>query len=172
MGDGQAVHRPTKLRNFSGEFPAAGSFYNTATRFHWECEYADGLRLVVNDGRDGVRGGVTFEGEDGKWIHVNRGHLDANPKEILRSELKDSDEKTYVSNNHVGNFVDCVFSGNEPIAPIEAAHRTISIAHLGNIALRLGRETLAWDPQSETINDDVAASKMLSREMRSPWKLA
>ncbi len=169
---GKQFTGPTTLRNFSGEFPKEGSFYNTATRFHWECEYDDGLKLVVNDGRDGVRGGVTFEGEGGKWIHVNRGRLEANPKEILRTELKETDERTYVSNNHVGNFVDCVFSGEDPIAPIEAAHRTISIAHLGNIALRLEREKLEWDPQSETITDDVAAGKMLSREMRAPWKLA
>lgn len=133
---------------------------------------ADGLKLVVNDGRDGVRGGVTFEGEGGKWIWVNRGRLDANPKELLRTELKEGDEHTYVSNNHVGNFVDCVFSGAEPIAPIEAAHRTISIAHLGNIALRLGREEIEWDPATEKIRGDVAASKMLGREMRAPYKLA
>ena len=65
-----------------------------------------------------------------------------------------------------------MFSGKEPIAPIEAAHRTISIAHLGNIALRLERENLEWDPDTEKIKDDIAASKLLSREMRAPWKLA
>ena len=168
---GKQLTGPTRLRNFSGEFPKGDSFYNTATRFHWECEYADGLKMVVNDSRDGVRGGVTFEGENGNWIWVNRGRLDSNNKDLLRTELKEDDERTYVSNNHVGNFVDCVFSGEEPIAPIEAAHRTITIAHLGNIALRLGREELQWDPDKEELEDDVAASKMLRREMRSPWKL-
>ena len=162
---------PTKLRNFSGEFPKPGSFYDTATRFHWECEYGDGLKLIVNDGRDGVRGGVTFEGEDGKWIWCDRGRVDANPKEVLRVEHGEGDRRVTVSNNHVGNFVDCVFSGDEPIAPIEAAHRTISIAHLGNIALRLGRDSLKWDPEKEEIVGDVAAARMLSREMRAPWKL-
>ena len=131
---GKQLTGPTKLRNFSAEFPAAGSFYDTAQRFHWECEYADGLKMVVNDGRDGVRGGVTFEGEDGKWIHVNRGRLEANPKEILRTELKDTDERTYVSNNHVGNFIDCVSSAATSRLPRSRQPTGRSASHIWAIS--------------------------------------
>jgi hypothetical protein len=63
-----------------------------------------------------------------------------------------------------------VISRSEPIAPIEQAHRSISIAHLGNISLRLGRD-LRWDPKEEKIIGDDAASQMLARPMRKPWKL-
>jgi len=75
------------------------------------------------------------------------------------------------SNNHVGNFVDCVFSGKKPIAPIEDAHRTITIAHLANIALQLGRETLRWNPDRERVIDDEQVNAMLSREYRGDWRL-
>ena len=71
----------------------------------------------------------------------------------------------------MGNFVDAVFASTQPIAPIEDAHRTITIAHLANIAMQLGREKLAWDPKSERVIDDVAAAKQLSRPYRAPWKL-
>ena len=41
---------------------------------------------------------------------------------------------------------------------MEVAHRSITICHLGNIAMRLGRETLRWDPRTERIiGDDEAA---------------
>ena len=80
-------------------------------------------------------------------------------------------KRLYVSDNHVENFVDCVFSGKEPIAPIEDAHRTITVAHLANIGMQLGRETLAWDPDKEQVLDDERANKMLTREYRGPWKL-
>jgi len=162
---------PVKLRNFISQFPKNGSFYDTAVQFHWETEYADGLKMIITDGRDGVRGGVTFEGENGKWIWCNRGRIEASAKDILRTEHKESDKRIPVSNNHVGNFVDCVYSGKEPIAPIEQAHRTITIAHLANIAMQLDREVIEWDPDKEEIKADAAAGKMLKREMRAPWKL-
>jgi len=63
-----------------------------------------------------------------------------------------------------------VLSRQQPIAPVETAHRSITIAHLGNISLRLGRD-LKWDPQQERVIDDDAANAMLSRPMRAPWKL-
>ena len=61
-------------------------------------------------------------------------------------------------------------SRQEPIAQIEQAHRSISIAHLGNISLRLGRD-LRWDPKQERLLGDDAANQMLSRPMRKPWAI-
>ena len=57
-------------------------------------------------------------------------------------------------------------------APVEVAHRSISICHLGNIAMRLKREKLRWDPRTEQIIGDDEAAKMLSRSHRAPWTLS
>jgi len=54
---------------------------------------------------------------------------------------------------------------------VEIGHRTATICHLGNIALRLGRK-LTWDPAAEQITGDDEAAKWLSRPYRAPWKLA
>jgi len=74
------------------------------------------------------------------------------------------------SPGHMRNFIDCVKSRQEPVAPIEQAHRSITVAHLGNIALRLGRN-VKWDPTAEKFIGDEKANEMLSRPMRKPWSL-
>ncbi len=165
---GYAKTGPVKFSDLKAERPPRTDLYNTATRFSWTCTYADGM--VMRVGTD-YKGGVTFHGEDGKWIGTSGGRLESHPKDIVKGKITEGMERLYVSDNHVENFVDCVFSGKEPIAPIEDAHRTITVAHLANIGMQLGRETLAWDPDKEQVLDDERANKMLSREYRSPWKL-
>ena len=60
----------------------------------------------------------------------------------------------------------------EGFGPREAAHRTISISHLGNIALRLGRTSAKWDPKAEKFVNDTEADGLLKTEYRKPWMLA
>jgi hypothetical protein len=64
-----------------------------------------------------------------------------------------------------------VISRREPVAPVESAHRSITICHLGNIAMRLGRDQLKWDPENEQIVGDAEAAQMLKRPYREPWTL-
>jgi len=113
---------------------------------------------------------VTWEGEDG-WVWANRGKHEASTPEILNSEIADNEIHLYKSDDHFRNFIDCVISREEPVAPAEVAHRSITITHLGNIAMLLGRESLRWDPDTETILGDDEAAKLLHREYRAPWKL-
>jgi hypothetical protein len=42
---------------------------------------------------------------------------------------------------------------------------------LGNIAMRLGRESLKWDPKREKIVGDNEAAKWLRRPYREGWKI-
>jgi hypothetical protein len=72
---------------------------------------------------------------------------------------------------HCRNFTDGVLQGAKTVAPIEVAHRSISIAHLANIALEVGRD-LRWDPKTESVMHDSTASAKLSRAYRGPWKLS
>ena len=67
--------------------------------------------------------------------------------------------------------LDAIRDGVKPAAPIEYAHRSITIAHLANIALRLNRSKLRWDPAKEQILGDEEAAAMLTRPMRGPWRL-
>lgn len=156
---------PVAIRNAKGVFPP-DELWNTATEYYFECFYKNGVKLIVSNK---LKGGVTFEGSGG-WVWANRGTHDAHPKSILDSELAPEEIHLYKSENHYRNFIDCVISRKEPIAPCEAAHRSITICHLGNIAMKLGRD-LQWDPDREQIIGDHEANRMLSRPYRDPWKL-
>lgn len=156
---------PVEIRNVKGTF-ADHPLYNTATGFHFECVYANGITLIVSNK---LRGGVTFEGTDG-WAWANRGRHEVHPKELADSVIGPNEIHLYESNHHFRNFIDCVYSRRQPAAPVETAHRSITISHLGNIAMRLGRD-LKWDPAEERFVHDTEANRMLSRPMRAPWRL-
>jgi len=54
---------------------------------------------------------------------------------------------------------------------VGVAHRSITVCFLGNIAKRLGREKLRWNPRTERVVGDDEAGAMLSRPYRDPWML-
>jgi predicted dehydrogenase len=111
--------------------------------------------------------GVKFIGSDG-WIYVTRGKIEASNPDLLKQELPASAERLYVSRNHMGNFIECMRTRKPPIAEAEIGHRSVSVCHLGNIALRLGRK-LTWDPKAEAFVGDDEAQRFLARTMRKPW---
>lgn len=164
-GMGTELTGPVAIRNGQATW-AKEKLWNTATDFHFEAVYENGVRMIYSSR---VRGGVTFQGSDG-WVWVNRGAIEASPLSLLDYEPGEKEVRLYRSTNHVGNFVDCVLSRQETVAPIEQAHRSITIAHLGNISLRLGRD-VRWDPKTERFPGDDQANAMLSRPMRKPWVL-
>ncbi|MFC1542215.1 Gfo/Idh/MocA family protein [Candidatus Latescibacterota bacterium] len=150
-----------------GDFPRDG-LWNTATTYHFECKYKNGLVLdIANSTRN--EQGVRFEGSEG-WVFVRRRELEAEPKTLLTSIIGRDETRLYRSENHGGNFIDCVRSRERTIAPIDILHRSVSVAHLGNIAMLLKRK-LKWNPDIERFVDDPEADRMLSRSMRSPWHL-
>lgn len=72
--------------------------------------------------------------------------------------------------NHYANFVDAVRNRNKSLlhGPVETAHYSSAIAHLGNISYRLGRR-LEFDPQTEKFVNDTEANQMLTRNYRAPF---
>ena len=122
---------------------------------------------VANGGNEGIRSGTKWIGENGSWVWVDRGGLEASPKELLQEKIGPNEMQLFRSPGHQREFVDSVKSRRPTIAPAETAHRAASIGHLGQIAMLLGRK-IRWNPDTETIADDPAATHMLSTPMRAP----
>ena len=152
---------PVEIEGY-GEFPKSGLF-NTALNAYIEYTYANGVKLICETGDHNN----TFEGSEG-WIFVSRSEIKAHPKSILKEIVGPNGVQLEVSNDHHRNFLDCVKLRKDPIANVEVGHRSSTVCHLGNIAMRLERK-LRWDPKKEEFIGDVAATKMRARGRRSPW---
>ena len=166
-GMGTELTGPVEFRNVKATFPP-DELWNTATEYAFEAVYESGVSMIISSEE---RMGVTFEGTEGK-VYVNRGkHRDRRRSRSSDTEIGPGEIHLYKSDDHFRNFIDCVLSREPTAAPVEVAHRSITICHLGNIAMRLGRETLRWDPRTERIVGDDEAAAMLSRPYRDPWTL-
>jgi predicted dehydrogenase len=148
-----------------GVVPANSRGFNCATDFKVTYTYPDNITVVAtHQGENGVR----FEGESG-WIFVSRGKIEASDMRLLSDPLSGDAKRLYVSNDHIGNFVDSVRSRKETICTAEIGHRSCTVCHLGNISLRLGGRALDWDPEKERFKGDDEANKMLTRPYRKPY---
>jgi predicted dehydrogenase len=139
-------------------------WYEVPESFDLVYTYTSGLPVLCGQKH---RGGVTFEGEKGS-LWVNRGKIESTPADILKKPQVT--EQLYVSKNHHANWLECIKTRKAPICDVGIGHRSATVCHLGNIALRTGRK-ITWDPARETIVADSEAAAMLSRPYRSPWVL-
>jgi predicted dehydrogenase len=153
-----------------GEEPSKDpNAYNCHPTFEVTYTYANGTKVLAqSDGDNGCK----FFGEDGNWLFVSRGKIEASDKKLLDEPLPKDFTPLYPSRpvSHMANFIDCIRSRKEPICPVTVGHSSVTVCHLGTIALRTGKK-LKWDPLKQEFLGDADANKMLSREMRAPWKL-
>jgi hypothetical protein len=130
--------------------------------------------------------GIKFYGSEG-WIFVTRDApvtstdpnapstkieplVASNPK-ILTSVIGPNEIHLYKSDDQHGNWLDCIRSRKEPIAPVEVGHRACSTCLLHQIAMKTRRK-LYWDPQKERFKNDDQANTMLSRPQRPPYQFS
>lgn len=155
-----------------GVFPQDG-LWNAAVDYDFECLYANGLVMRVASNNHCSQG-VRFIGEKG-WVHITRGGVKTDP-DGLRKTIIGPDEIHLARprgdhrQGHRRDFLDCVKTRSRTVTPPLIGHRSAIPAHLGNIAMRLGRK-IKWDPKTEQIVGDEQANRMLNRPMRPPWHL-
>ena len=160
---------------------AKDSLYDCFWDYTFTNTYANGLKMIGSTA--GPRG-VKFEGSDG-WVGCTDGWrtpLTASNPAILDSVIGASGVQVYRPSEVVRrtdwyrggehrNFIDCVKSRQPCYAPAETGHRSITIAHIGNIAMQFGRR-LRWNPEAERFVNDREADAMLRRTQREPWTIA
>jgi predicted dehydrogenase len=142
---------------------------DTATEWHVEMTFANGLRLIYDDDR-AFPMGVVFEGTEGK-VNALCGGLSTEPQSLVTTQFGPGEVRLQRPRWHVADFVHCVKTRGPTAAPVEAAHRATSLCHLTHIAILTGRK-LKWDPVRERFPDDAEANRYLARAMRPPWDLS
>ena len=148
----------------TGEITPDG-LYDSVFNWDMQIDLGDGVEMTFKPGGDSTK----FIGTEG-WICVRRGGWDAEPKSLMKKVIPRADRILPTSGNHMADFIHGVAARKDSAANIEDAVRSDIISHLCDIAVRLKRK-ITWDPTKEVIVDDPEATKMMHRDMRSPWTL-
>lgn len=137
-------------------------------------KYANGIVMTEQPFQENDPGarGIKFIGDKG-WLKVARGYIECSDPSLLAKEEKKIGAGEYeVSSPHMQNFIDCVRSRQNPIAPVEVGCSTNTLCCLQNIARELGRP-VKWDPATLSFNGDKEAQnhRLYWYEYRNPYKL-
>lgn len=152
-------------------------------RYHWDddqqtpdthiCSYEfEGGKSILWEGlscnRKGLDGdtfGITFHGDQGSLFIKGPGYIqfDKGGREV------ESEPGTASDATHIGNFLECVRTGERPNSDIEGGVASTLLCHLGNIAYRTGR-TVNLDPKAKQIVGDDEAAALWSREYRAGFE--
>jgi predicted dehydrogenase len=146
---------PNNLYDAPVDLSVRYEFADPAFVMTWEQAPGRGLNLEF------VGAQATLSGFWG--FNVTRGEADLSPTRPNELHLHES-------NNHFGNWFDCIASRQRPACDVEIGHRVTTWSHLGNIAYLTGRK-LKWDPVAERFVGDDEANRLLHRAYREPWRL-
>jgi predicted dehydrogenase len=162
------------------EFPTSG-IWDVHGDFEVFAKYPNGVTMHISSR---FPNGVRFEGSEG-WIFVSRGSgrvTDTDPisgdpnkapllvsdRKILEPPDKPDPIQLYDSPEQHLNWLECILSRKETIAPVETAHRSCTACLVSHIAMKLKRK-LHWDPVKEVFLNDPQANAMGSRPQRKPY---
>ena len=116
--------------------------------------YADGVEIVIESGEWGEPSGLQ-------------------EKRISRDDLTDEEREqldAIPDEEPLASFGEAVKTRQQPGGNAVAAHHTVCIMHLANVAIRTGR-TIHLDPETERAIGDDEANRLIDQPMRAPWLL-
>jgi myo-inositol 2-dehydrogenase/D-chiro-inositol 1-dehydrogenase len=132
-------------------------------------KYADGTTLILESGEWGEPepdevGKYFAIGPKGKLLG-NYGRAQASdPLELIEQANHSPDPAPMIT------FETAVKTRKQPGGNAAVTHRSVTLLHLANIAIRLGRK-LNYDPVKQEFPGDDQANRLVSVPMRAPWHL-
>ena len=175
-GNGTSLTGPVEIEGLHAEWPPEGSLFNTALKAKFRARYANGVELIGDSAAPFA--GTRFEGSEG-WVQFDFRRVKTYPESLVTTSIGDDEIHLPVSNpertvdqpgeyyaDHVRDFLECVKTRQEPLEPVEVGHRTASVCHLWNIAIRRMGKKLQFDPDKEQFSNDEVANSMLARPVR------
>ncbi|HOF70031.1 MAG TPA: Gfo/Idh/MocA family oxidoreductase [Verrucomicrobiota bacterium] len=89
------------------------------------------------------------------------------PEDVTEKEIELN--AAPATRRHLLDFLAAIEQRSRPIADIEEGHISTASCILANLAMQLGR-ALVYDPRKREVVGDRAATKLLRRPYRQPWK--
>lgn len=166
----------------TGSFFPEDSLFDTINSWDLHCKYENGVKLHffsfdkmpeydASYLKDLHGHGTTFWGSEG-WVSVDRAGIEVSNPEWLKLDVPPGEELAYRSIHHQENFIDCVKNRKQPVSNIDAAVRSDTISHLGDILIRSKAKKLRWDPVHEDIlNPGTEMLRLQHRLQRKPYNI-
>jgi len=166
-GMGEDLGGPTLVE--AGDFtpPQETDVWDGAWQYELKCTYASGVTTRISNKN---RMGVLYLGSEG-WVYVSRGGFSASNPEWTKREFNPGNVDVYRSDNHQGNFLDCVQSRKPTITPVEVSHRSIVPGHIAMAMNAVGRGLkVRWDPKTNTTSNEEVMRLLRQEGDQRPWK--
>ena len=151
----------------------ANKWFETPETAKQTFTYANGVKVAVQPGRGGISRRRDIRGREGDDPRqARRDHRHPQRREGRRTlqapDWRDESCTSRPTTTRTGSSASK--TRKLPICDVEIGHRSATVCHLGNIAIRTGRK-LTWDPKTEQIIGDKEANAMLTKVYRKPWVL-
>lgn len=163
LASGNEFSGPTEVTPMGETLYYNDGIFNTAYQFDLLYKYANNVTMRIKIGKESIR----IEGEDA-WVESIgwNNKLAASNEKILNITEKKVVLPT-AAGEHI-DFLESIKAGRKAIYTPESGHRTSTLLHCGNIALKLNRK-VEWNPQNESFVNDPEADKFRKRKMREKW---
>jgi len=137
-------------------------------------KYANGIIMTEQPYREDKKDarGIRFIGDKG-WLKVARGYIECSDPSAQTKENKPVGDGQYeVSSPHIQNFIDCIRSRQDPVAPVEVGCSTNTLCCLLNIARELKRP-VRWNPVTLDFGSEEEAKRhrLYAYKYRNPYTL-
>jgi hypothetical protein len=120
----------------------------------------------------GTSGWLWIDGDGRKWQSYTGRRNEKGPGSEAPPAQGGSDPNVLTSQEgaHYRNFADAIRANDPKVltSGIEDGHLSSALAHLANVAYRVGRR-LTFDGAKERFVGDAEADKLLTREYRAPY---
>ena len=178
------VNWPTRVVSSGGRYHYQDDWETPDTQvIGWD--FAEGKTIMWesrscnNFPAEKLGSGVLIYGTEGTVLIDGNGYTVFDKKNKVAEEISGK-RKTDVGNlvsstgaqldqYHFDNFFAAIRTGSQVHSPVEDAHKSVTLLHLGNIAWRVERE-LHCDTTNGRIQNDAEAMKLWRRDYEPGWE--
>ena len=170
---GLGVDYPTQVQCTADKLEFVGDIQETPDSQVVTFTFPEKQAMLVYEQRlwspyfqEGYENGVAFYGTDGYIVAGRQGW-----KLVEKRNNVASDNKASFSDiPHLQNFISCIKSGSRPNCDIEEGYKSTLLAHLGNLAFRVGRP-LKFDAKAQQCTGDDEVNALFKRPGRKEFQI-
>lgn len=168
---GLGVDYPTQVQCTADKLQFVGDIQETPDTQIVSFTFPEKQAMLVYEQRlwspyfqEGYQNGVAFYGTEGYIVAGRQGWKLVEKRNKVASE----NAASFSEIPHLKNFIHCTKSGDMPNCDIEEGYKSTLLAHLGNLAFRVGR-TLKFDAQKQQCVGDDEVNALFTRPGRKEF---